>query len=81
MTHTEYNALRRRITQYASFSLTAAHGWVWEHMDIVNAYVHDPPMHTRQIYVNQMSHGTGRYQKDNMKVRLQHNHLGGTSAW
>lgn len=37
------------------FALAAPHGWFVEKMDIFNAYVHEPPLHTRNIFVKQMA--------------------------
>lgn len=62
------------------FAVAAAQGWPMEHIDIVNAYAHDPPMHSYPIYVRQLPDSIGNYIHANCNEKLAKSSWGGIST-
>lgn len=62
------------------FAMAAAHGWHLEHMNIVNAYIHEPPMHHRPIYVRRLRTTPGENTQCSQTGVLKRNLWGGKSA-
>lgn len=54
-------------------AISAAHSWPMEHMDITNAYVHEPAMYTRPTYVRELPRSNGTYTHGNRIGRLVKN--------
>lgn len=53
------------------FALEASNDWNLEHMDIVNAYVHESPAHTKPISFLAMQNSRGRVMNGNTIGRIQ----------
>lgn len=62
------------------FEIAAAHEGPVENMDITNAYVHEPSMHSRTIYVKALQDSTGKFLQQQRVGRLDTNIWGGRSA-
>lgn len=62
------------------FAIAAAHKWPVEHMDITNAYVHEPATHNKSIYVRELADSRGRFSNGKTMGRLLKNLWGGNSA-
>lgn len=43
------------------FTISAGHGWAIEHLDIKNAYVHEPAMYSKEIYIRKIPRSNGNY--------------------
>lgn len=62
------------------FAIAAGHGWAIEHLDITNAYVHEPSSSPRPIFVRELPNWQGQYQYGNATGLLMRNLWGGRSA-
>lgn len=57
---TVLNVRQRKKPGQDFFAISAAHRWCIEHMDVVNEFVHEPPMHKAPIYVREPPGSDGK---------------------
>lgn len=62
------------------FAIAAGHGWPIEHMDISNAYVHEPAMFQHPVYVKEIPLSDGTFRHGKRIGHLIKNLWGGKSA-
>lgn len=62
------------------FALSAAHARPVKHMDIFNAYIHEPNKHYRPVHVKSIYRSDGKYVHDKRNCGLYRNIWGGKSA-